>query len=151
MKSEPAFNVREYKEKDFLAVAEMWKQTGISTPGRDDTAATIANTLRHGGRLLILEEKASGSVVGTSWLTSDGRRLYLHHFAVAPVFQGRGLSKSLLRESLKIARETGLQLKLEVHRNNKRAVNLYKNVGFQRLGDYDVYIIRDLQEIKFEE
>lgn len=151
MKSEPAFNVREYKEKDFLAVAEVWKQTGISTPGRDDTAATIANTLRHGGRLLILEEKASGSVVGTSWLTSDGRRLYLHHFAVAPDFQGCGLSKPLLRESLKIAREIGLQIKLEVHQENERAIYLYKNAGFQRLGDYSVYIIRDLQEIKFEE
>ena len=151
MKPEPAFNVREYEEKDFSEVAEVWKRTGISTPGRGDTAAAIANTLRHGGRLLVLEEKISSSIVGTSWLTSDGRRLYLHHFTVAPEHQGQGLAKLLLKTSLQIAKQSGLQIKLEVHRDNERAVNLYKNAGFQRLGDYDVYIIRDLQEIKIEE
>jgi ribosomal protein S18 acetylase RimI-like enzyme len=87
-------------------------------------------------------------VVGTSWLTNDGRRLYLHHFAIDPEFQGGGLSKPLLRESLKIAREIGLQVKLEVHQDNERAINFYKKAGFQRLGDYDVYIIRDLSDIK---
>ena len=58
------------------------------------------------------------------------------------------MSKPLLRESLKIAKEIGLQVKLEVHQHNGRAISLYKNAGFQRLGDYDVYIIRDLSEIK---
>jgi ribosomal protein S18 acetylase RimI-like enzyme len=148
MKSHPAFNVRGYDKKDFSQVAKLWEQTGISTPGRGDTAALIENTLKHGGRLLVLEEKMSGNLVGTSWLTNDGRRLYLHHFAVAPAFQGRGLSKPLLRKSLQIAREAGRQIKLEVHRDNIHAVSLYKNAGFQRLGDYDVYIIRDLSEIK---
>jgi ribosomal protein S18 acetylase RimI-like enzyme len=151
MSRESTFNVREYEEKDFFEVAEVWKQTGINTPGRGDTAAAIANTLRHGGRLLVLEEKTSGNVVGTSWLTSDGRRLYLHHFAVMPERQGQGLAKLLLKTSLQIAKQTGLQIKLEVHRDNERAVNLYKNAGFQRLGDYDILIIRDLRKIIIEE
>lgn len=140
--------VRSYEEKDFPGVADLWGQTGISTPGRGDTADVIRETLTHGGRLLVLEEKVGGTVIGTSWLTNDGRRLYLHHFAIAPEFQGRGLSKPLLRASLRIARKTGLQIKLEVHRDNRRAVNLYSNAGFRRLGDYDVYIIRDPGGIK---
>jgi ribosomal protein S18 acetylase RimI-like enzyme len=48
-------------------------------------------------------------------------------------------------------KEIGLQIKLEVHQSNERAINFYKKAGFKRLGDYDVYIIRDLQEIKIEE
>jgi len=142
-------HVRDYEEKDYPRVAAIWEQTGISTPGRGDTAVVIGETLAHGGRLLVLEEKAGGVVIGTSWLTNDGRRLYLHHFAIAPELQGRGLSKPLLRASLQVARETGLQIKLEVHQDNARAVNLYRHAGFQRLGDYDVYIIRDLREIKY--
>ncbi len=147
MKQDIAITVRDYQERDYPRVAAIWEQTGISTPGRGDTAALVRATLRHGGRLLLLEEK-DGGVIGTSWLTHDGRRLYLHHFAIAPGFQGRGLSKPLLRASLQVAKEVGLQIKLEVHQDNERAVNLYKNAGFQRLGDYDVYIIRDLDEIK---
>lgn len=147
MNKKAAPHVRDYEEKDFPRLAAIWEQTGISTPGRGDTVALIRHTIRHGGRLLLLEEKDAG-VIGSSWLTNDGRRLYLHHFAIAPEFQGRGWSKPLLRASLQIAKEIGLQLKLEVHRDNGRALSLYKKAGFRRLGDYDVYIIRDLTEIK---
>ena len=31
--------------------------------------------------------------------------------------------------------------------NNKTAVELYKKLGFKYLGDYDVYIIRNVKEI----
>ena len=150
MDKDQAFTVRDYWAADYPHVADIWEWTGISTPGRGDSAEVIENTLRRGGRLLVLVEKESNTAIGTSWLTNDGRRLYLHHFAIAPERQGRGLSKPLLRESLKIARESGLQVKLEVHRDNEKAISLYRDSGFRRLGDYDVYIIRDLQEIKIE-
>ncbi|MDI3526842.1 MAG: hypothetical protein PWR03_1025, partial [Tenuifilum sp.] len=55
--------------------------------------------------------------------------------------------KRLTIESLKYVKEKGYQVKLEVHKNNTRAINLYKQFGFQYLGDYDVYIIRDPQSI----
>jgi hypothetical protein len=32
-----------------------------------------------------------------------------------------------------------------VHRENARAIDLYERGGFQRLGDYDVYIVRDVR------
>ncbi len=115
----------------------------MATPGRGDTAEVIERTLAAGGRLLVLEEAPGGSLLGTSWLTSDARRLYLHHFAIRPANQGRGLAHSLLEASLRVAQETGLQIKLEVHRENRRAIELYRKAGFAPLGDYDVYIVRD--------
>ena len=148
MENEPAFTIRDYWAADYPHVADIWERTGINTPGRGDSAEVIENTLRRNGRLLVLVDTASDTVVGTSWLTNDGRRLYLHHFAIDPQFQGRGLSKPLLCESLKIAREIGLQVKLEVHHDNEKAISLYTDSGFKSLGDYDVYIIRDLNEIK---
>jgi len=60
--------------------------------------------------------------------------------AVDPSFQGRGLSKILLRATLDHARAAGLPMKLEVGRANIRAVDLYKKAGFESLGDYEVYI-----------
>lgn len=148
MENEVTFTVRDYWAADYPHVADIWERAGISTPGRGDTAEVIENTLRRNGRLLVLVDKASDTVVGTSWLTNDGRRLTLHHFAIDPEFQGAGLSKPLLRESLKIAKEIGLQIKLEVHIGNKRAIHFYEKAGFKRLGDYDIYIIRDLNDIK---
>jgi ribosomal protein S18 acetylase RimI-like enzyme len=148
MADEPGFLVRDYWAADYPHVADIWERTGISTPGRGDTAEVIENTLRRNGRLLVLVDRASDRVVGTSWLTNDGRRLYLHHFAIDPKFQGSGFSKPLLQESLKIAKEIGLQIKLEVARDNERAIHFYEKAGFKPLGDYDVYIIRDLSEIK---
>jgi len=148
MENEPTFTIRDYWAADYPHVADIWERTGINTPGRGDSAEVIENTLRRCGRLLVLVDKASDTVVGTSWLTNDGRRLYLHHFAIDPKFQGGGLSRPLMRESLKIAKELGLQVKMEVHVGNERAIHFYKKVGFKRLGDYDVYIIRDLTNIK---
>ncbi|MBN2347038.1 MAG: GNAT family N-acetyltransferase [Candidatus Aminicenantes bacterium] len=148
MDAERDFFVRDYWAADYPHVADIWERTGMSTPGRNDTAEVIENTLRRNGRLLVLVDRDRDTVVGTSWMTNDGRRLYLHHFAVDPDYQGRGLSLPLLRESLKIAREAGLQVKLEVHRDNRKAIDLYLRAGFQRLGDYDILIVRDLSEMK---
>ncbi|MBE0664880.1 MAG: GNAT family N-acetyltransferase [Candidatus Aminicenantes bacterium] len=148
MGKEQSFTVRDYWAADYPHVADIWERTGMNTPGRDDSAEVIENSLRRNGRLLVMVDKASDTVVGTSWLTNDGRRLYLHHFAIDPRFQGGGLSKPLMRESLKIAKEIGLQIKLEVHCDNEKAVHFYEKAGFKRLGDYDIYIIRDLNEIK---
>lgn len=148
MADEESYQIRDYWAADYPHVADIWERTGLNTPGRGDTAEVIENTLRREGRLLVLVDKASDTVVGTSWLTNDGRRLYLHHFAVDPKFQGAGYSKPLLRETLRVAREIGLQIKLEAHRDNARAIHFYEKAGFQPLGDYDVYIIRDLGSIK---
>jgi ribosomal protein S18 acetylase RimI-like enzyme len=55
------------------------------------------------------------------------------------------LGKALLKTSLDRARVLNLQIKLEVHRDNKAAIGLYQNHGFKYLGDYDGYIIRCFQ------
>ena len=113
----------------------------MAPPGRGDSAFVIERTLRQEfARLILLEETDGGRIVGTSWITCDGRRLLLHHFAVGLDFQGRGLSKILLQATLEHARAAGLPMKLEVSRANTRAVDLYKRAGFQSLGDYEVYI-----------
>ena len=148
MKQEVSFIVRDYTEKDYPHVAEIWERTGISTPGRGDTAEVIENTLRRNGGRCWCWTKRTTRVIGTSWLTNDGRRLYLHHFAIDPKFQGGGLSKPLLRESLQDRQRDRLADQARSARENERADPLLQKAGFKRLGDYDVYIIRDLTEIK---
>lgn len=138
------FVFRDYADDDFDGVRDLWQLTGMAGSQRGDNNEVIRNTLNNGGKLIIMEDTASGKIIGTSWLTNDGRRIYLHHFGILPEYQGQGLSKPLLEKSLEFAKEKGLQIKLEVHKTNLKAIDLYKKGGFKYLGDYLVYIIRSI-------
>jgi ribosomal protein S18 acetylase RimI-like enzyme len=136
------FIIRDYRESDYPSLLSLWESTGLGGAHRGDNDAVILKTLLHGGKLLILERSTDSEIIGSSWLTNDGRRIYLHHFGISPGNQGQGLAKPLLEASINYARSLNLQLKIEVNRQNTVALNLYKKFGFSYLGDYDVYIIR---------
>jgi len=134
--------IRDYRDADFPDIDQLWNLTGMGGSARADDREVIRRTLSQGGKLIVLEDKEEYRVIGTSWLTQDGRRLYLHHFSIHPDYQGNGFAWKILDASMEYARETGLQIKLEVHQSNEKAINLYLKAGFKYLGDYDVYIIR---------
>lgn len=141
------FIIRDYQQGDFEGIAYLWDVTDMGNRWRGDDDKTIGESIKIGGKMLILEEKSSGKICGTSWMTFDGRRIHLHHFGILPEYQGKGVSKMLMQASLKHVKEKGYQVKLEVHKSNLKAINLYKKSGFEYLGDYDVYIIRDISNI----
>lgn len=134
--------VRDYIPGDYAAVVQLWEETGLGGVHRGDDKEVIARSLRLGGKLLVAE-LPDGTLIGTSWMTFDGRRIHLHHVGVTPAWRRRGIGRLLSVESIRFARENNVQIKLEVHRTNLAAVALYKSLGFDYLGDYDVYIIRD--------
>jgi len=132
--------IRHFRPGDFPQVVELWKETGIFREERGDTAESIAHCNTLGGKFLILEDPHTTSVNGTCWMTYDGRRVHLHHFVIRPVIQGEGWGKKLAEESLKIAQRWGCPVKLEVHRENKPAIKLYRKLGFTPLPGYGVYL-----------
>ncbi len=142
------FIIRDYREGDFAGIMNLWTESGLGDPVRGDDEKIISSTLEMGGKLLVMEEKSSGCICGTCWMTYDGRRIHLHHFGILHRHQGKGLSKLLLNESLQFVIKKGCQVKIEVHRTNPKAIKLYEKAGFQYLGDYDVYIIREPGRIK---
>lgn len=139
------FEIRNYTASDYEALEIFWNENGLGGRHRGDTAGIIDETLISGGHLLLLTDE-KGVLIGSSWMTNDRRRTYLHHFGIAGHFRGRGFADVLLEESLKLAFNDGFQIKIEVHRENEVALNLYKKYGFRYLGDYDVYLIRELPE-----
>ncbi|HOZ29642.1 MAG TPA: GNAT family N-acetyltransferase, partial [Bacteroidales bacterium] len=129
---------------DYDAVLNVWKQTDMGGAHRGDDLQVIHNTLKVGGELFVLIDNESNRLIGTSWITNDSRRLYLHHFGILPEYQGKGLSNLLMDESMNYARDLKLQIKLEVHKNNEIARELYQKYGFKYLGDYEVFIVREI-------
>jgi len=138
-------SIRDFRDSDYPAVLKLWAETNLGGAERGDNAQTIEKTIATGGKLLIMEHADNEGIIGTSWLTTDGRRMYLHHFGIAPAQQGKHYSIPLLEASIAFAKKQNLQLKLEVHKDNFKAVRLYKKFKFKYLGDYHVYIIRKLQ------
>lgn len=141
-------NVREYLPGDFNAINQLWKDTNMGGSMRGDNEETIERTIKAGGKLFVLENPLSPEIIGTSWLSHDQRRIYIHHFGIKPAFQGKGYAHLLMKASMDFAQSTGMQIKLEVHKDNVKAVQLYKKWGFNYLGDYEVYIIRDYKLIQ---
>jgi len=138
------FNIRDYRKGDFKEIMDLWIATDLGRPERGDNEKIIEDSIKMGGSLQVMEEKTRGKIIGTSWMTFDGRRIHLHHFGILPDYQGKGLAKNLLEESLKFVKKKGYQVKIEVHRDNLKAISIYKKAGFDYLGDYDVYIIRNV-------
>ena len=138
------FLIRKYREGDYEGIISLWDLTEMGNSDRGDNKGIIEETIKLGGTLLVLEEKSTGLISGTSWMTFDGRRIHLHHFGILPQFQGNGLSNMLLEQSLIFVRNKGVQVKLEAHSDNFKAINLYKKFGFRQLNGYNVFIIRDI-------
>lgn len=134
--------LREYEKHDFDAVNGLWQLTNLSDAKRDDSAITIEKSIKAGGKFWILEDLSSDELIGTCWVTNDSRRLYLHHLGIHPSYQQKGYGRLLSEKALSYARKVNMQIKLEVHEQNKFAIKLYKKMGFQYLDKYDVMIKR---------
>ena len=132
--------IRDYIPSDFLQVEALWKETCIYTVERGDTDTIIHRCNSLGGKFLVMEDPKTHLIEGTSWMTFDGRRVLLHHFAIRPSSQGQGLGRTLALESLKFAQKKNCPVKLEVHQENQPAINLYKSLGFLVFEDYDVFM-----------
>jgi len=139
--------IRTYRKGDYKGISHLWDETDMSGDQRGDNEQIIEDTIDMGGCLLVMEKKSTGRICGTSWMTFDGRRLHLHHFGILPACQGNGLSKILLKETLRLVKEKGYQVKLEVHSGNYKAINLYNKAGFEYMNGYLVYIIRNISRL----
>lgn len=135
---------RDFKPADFPSILKLWELNNMAGPERGDTELTILNCNKQGGKFIILEIPDENKIIGTSWLTWDGRRIFLHHFCIHPDYQGKGLGELLARKSLEFIRKKGAQVKLEVHKKNIPAKRLYEKLGFIVFEAYDIYMKRDL-------
>jgi ribosomal protein S18 acetylase RimI-like enzyme len=137
------FVIRDYRPSDFKEVMKLWQMTGMGGDERRDDNEVIIKTISNGGKLIIIEK--DNSIIGTAWITNDFRRTYLHHFGIHPDQQGKGFGNILMEETMKFMKEKSCQVKLEVHKDNFKALNLYKKYGFINFPDYELMMNRTLK------
>ena len=135
--------IRYYRPGDFPQIEALWKETGVYRPERGDTPEVIERCNTKGGKFFVMEEEVSKTIIATSWLTWDGRRVLMQYFSVLPSLHGSGYGRELALASLAYARKKEAPLKLEVHHSNSPAIQLYENLGFTILDGYEVYKLQN--------
>lgn len=101
----------------------------------------LLSQLQNGHTFLIAEKDSQElGFAGYSKLDSLSQTYKLHKLYVLPEAQGNGVGKILINEVLqRIKKEDGKLVQLNVNRNNK-AVEFYKNAGFEIIETVDIAI-----------
>jgi ribosomal protein S18 acetylase RimI-like enzyme len=123
-------HIRIYQETDYSEVLKLWKETGISI-GHSDEEEEVKKILKANPETFlvgILDGKVIGSVIGGY----DGRRGLIHHLAVLPENQGKGLGKKLMLEVEKRFAEMGVvKSHLLIDSDNKKVIDFYLRLGWE--------------------
>ena len=92
---------------DHDEVFALWRVTeGIGLTVSDERAAIVAYLARNPGMSFVAV--ADGRIVGAVLGGHDGRRGYLHHLAVTPVWRHRGIGRALVEAVLAELKAAGM-------------------------------------------
>jgi N-acetylglutamate synthase len=82
---------------------------------------------------------SAGRIVGAILAGHDGRRGYIHHLAVHPMFRRQGLASRLVERSLRALRHCGIQkCHLFIFNNNPSGLAFWESMGWKRRFDLSV-------------
>ncbi|QNO13790.1 GNAT family N-acetyltransferase [Alkalicella caledoniensis] len=84
----------------------------------------------------------NNEIIGYGLVTAKNRETcFLMDFAIAPHEQGKGLSKKLLNKMFQLLIQKGYtKMSLAVTMDNKKALNLYKQIGFKKINSFNIYL-----------
>lgn len=117
------------RQGDIEPVSEIEKRAYVFpwTPG------IFRDCLRAGHQCWVLEGGAN--LLGYGVLSAAAGEAHILNICIAPEYQGRGHGRRLLRRMVDLARwHKAEQVFLEVRPSNPRAIQLYREEGFNEIG-----------------
>jgi len=134
-----AFVYRRMRHADLSRVMEI-ERAAFAHPWSDDL---LARELSHDWSTVLLATEARPRPAGGEeeailgfvifWLVHD--ELHVLNVAVATEERRRGLARALMRQAEERAREHGARIAtLEVRRSNAAAIELYRSMGYRKVG-----------------
>jgi len=136
---EGQITIDEYKPEDAALVAAMWRDSQSVWYGGDMTSARLTEEqvqldIRNIRRLAAFVARAGDRIVGWCDLTiafDEPSHAYVHALNADPRVHKRGVGRRLLRAAFDRAMALGYrQLNLDTWAGNRRAMPLYKKMGF---------------------
>jgi N-acetylglutamate synthase len=131
MKGEIA--TREFSISDYAAALELWQRVeGLEIAEGDDRERVADFLVRNPGLSRVATD--GSAIVGVALCGHDGRRGYIYHLAVDPIYQGRRVGKRLMNECLDGLRRAGLKRALILVANdNPRGRKFWKRCGWEEV------------------
>ncbi|MBF2004732.1 GNAT family N-acetyltransferase [Chlorogloeopsis fritschii PCC 9212] len=125
-----AIEITELYITDYEDVISLWENTeGIKL--RDaDSKENIQRYLERNSGLSFAARK-DGQIVGAILCGHDGRRGYLHHLAVLPIYRRQGIGTKLVESSLARLRNWGIEkCHLFILTENVQAKQFWEKLGW---------------------
>jgi ribosomal protein S18 acetylase RimI-like enzyme len=123
--------IREFSISDYDPAIELWQRVGGLEIAEGDDREGVARFLARNPGLSRVATHGS-AIVGVALCGHDGRRGHIYHLAVDPAFQGRGLGKRLLDESLGDLRRTGVKrVIIMVADDNQSGRQFWRRCGWE--------------------
>ncbi len=98
------------------------------------TRELFGDSMRHGHSCWVC--RIGGELAGFSVVMPVLDEAHLLNIAIRPSLQGRGLGARLLSNVMEVARKNGaVSMFLEVRVSNRKAIDLYRNFGFQQIAE----------------
>jgi len=125
--------IREFSINDYDAAIELWQRVeGLEIAEGDDRKGIAQFLARNQGLSRVATD--GSAIVGVALCGHDGRRGHIYHLAVDPAYQGRGLGKRLLDESLADLRRTGVKrVIIMVADDNASGRQFWKRSGWEEI------------------
>jgi N-acetylglutamate synthase len=124
---------REFSISDYDAALELWQRVeGLEIAEGDDKKSVTQFLARNHGLSRVATD--GSTIVGVVLCGHDGRRGYIYHLAVDPIYQGGGLGKRLMDECLGGLRRAGLKRALIlVAHDNPRGRKFWCRHGWEEV------------------
>jgi ribosomal protein S18 acetylase RimI-like enzyme len=124
---------REFSINDYDAAIQLWQRVeGLEIAEGDDRKGIAQFLARNQGLSRVATD--GSVVVGVVLCGHDGRRGHIYHLAVDPAYQGRGLGKRLLDESLADLRRIGVKrVIIMVADDNPSGRQFWRRSGYEEI------------------
>ncbi|HQU84923.1 MAG TPA: GNAT family N-acetyltransferase [Pyrinomonadaceae bacterium] len=86
--------------------------------------------------MILFDDKKVGRMI----VDRTENEVRLVDIAILPEFRGNGIGSSLIERLYSESKEKKLPLSLQVEKNNISAYRLYQKLGFENVGESDLYI-----------
>ena len=125
--------IREFSINDYDAVIELWQRVeGLEIAEGDDRDGVAQFLARNPGLSRVATD--GSAIVGVALCGHDGRRGHIYHLAVDPAYQGGGLGKRLLDESVADLRRIGIKrVIIMVADDNSSGREFWKRSGYEEI------------------
>jgi ribosomal protein S18 acetylase RimI-like enzyme len=122
--------IEKFSMKFYDEVIQLWRNAGIGVGSSDSKEELEKMLVKNPDLFLIgrIKEKIITVVMGGF----DGRRGYVHHLAVDPIYQKKGYGREIMNKLSEILYQKGIhKVHLFIEKQNEEVIGFYKSLGWE--------------------